>query len=80
MKQILFSICTGVLFTTILISCGSYTNYKTTRGAIVGGLGGYHGYVTLGRASSQSEAIQLAKSKGYSNYLWDSDTGLVMGK
>lgn len=52
----------------------------STRGAVIGGIGGYYGWTALGKVSSESEAASLARSKGYSNYMYDSATGLVMGK
>ena len=50
------------------------------RGAAVGAGAGYNGYVPLGNASSEANAKSLAKSKGYSYYLWDSVNGVVYGK
>ncbi|MDE5568964.1 MAG: hypothetical protein K2I89_08750 [Muribaculaceae bacterium] len=50
------------------------------RGAAVGGVAGYNGYIRIGTASSESEARQIAGSKGYSEYLWDSVNGAVYAK
>ena len=50
------------------------------RGAAVGAGAGYNGYTIIGKASSESEARDLAGSKGYSAYLWDSVNGAVYAK
>lgn len=50
------------------------------RGAAVGGIAGYNGYIIIGRASSESDAKGLARSKGYSVYIWDSINGAVYAK
>lgn len=50
------------------------------RGAAVGGAAGYNGYTIIGKASSESQAKDLAARKGYSYYLWDSVNGAVYAK
>lgn len=50
------------------------------RGAAVGAAAGYNGYIIIGTASSESAAADLAASKGYSYYLWDSVNGNVYAK
>ena len=50
------------------------------RGAAVGAGAGYNGYIIIGTASSEEDAIELATSKGYSYYLWDSVNGKVYAK
>lgn len=50
------------------------------RGAAVGASAGYNGYVIIGSASSQSQAANIAKNKGYSEYIWDSVNGNVYAK
>lgn len=46
------------------------------RGAAVG----YNGYIIIGKASSESEAKQLAANKGYSAYIFDTVNGNVFAK
>lgn len=50
------------------------------RGAAVGGAAGYNGYIIIGSANSESQARDLAGSKGYSQYIWDSVNGKVYAK
>lgn len=50
------------------------------RGAAVGAGAGYNGYIIIGTASSESSASELAASKGYDYYLWDSVNGKVYAK
>lgn len=76
--KILFIVVAALFSITCLTGCASQA--FSPRGAIVGGLGGYHGYTVIGKASSESEAASLARSKGYDYYVYDSATGIVMGK
>lgn len=50
------------------------------RAALIGAGAGHEGYDYIGRASSESEARELAASKGYSRYIWDSKNGNTYGK
>lgn len=50
------------------------------RGAAVGAAAGYSGYSAIGSASSDDQAKEIARSKGYSEYLWDSVNGIVYAK
>ncbi len=50
------------------------------RGAAVGAAAGYNGYIIIGKASSESEAKQLAANKGYSAYIFDTVNGNVFAK
>lgn len=58
---------------------GSYWS-EMGRAALVGAGAGHDGYVFIGVESSESEARELAASKGYSRYIWDSKNGNVYGK
>lgn len=70
-----------VLFCIIgLTGCAALSQPTTTRAAVVSGFGGYYGWTVLGRTTSESEAASLARSKGYSNYAYDSVTGIAYGK
>lgn len=72
---LLLLICLG------LSSCGSYSYLAAPalHGAAEGGVMGYLGASTLGKASSESEAAKIANNKGYSEYTWSPSTGIVYG-
>lgn len=53
---------------------------EAVRGGTVGGIAGYNGMVCIGSASSESEATELADSKGYTTVIWDSVNGRVYAK
>lgn len=62
-------------------STGSNTDWnRVGRAALVGAGAGYDGYDYIGTVSSQSEAKELAASKGYSQYIWDTNSGNVYAK
>lgn len=60
--------------------CTALSQATTSRAAVVSGIGGYYGYNVLGVVSSESEASELAAKRGYSNYMYDSVTGIAYGK
>lgn len=72
------------LFVFVLIAMASSSSKDSSsfdwRGAAVGGTAGYNGYIPIGKASSNSEACELAKSKGYNYCIWDSNNGVVYAK
>lgn len=62
-------------------SSGSGTDWGSIgRSALIGAGAGHDGYDYVGYASSESEAERLAASKGYSRYLWDSNSGNTYAK
>lgn len=91
-KQKIFIQIVGLLFFCLIAVASSSSKDSTSsrsssfdwgsagRGAAVGAAAGYNGYTLIGRASSESEARELAGSKGYSYYLWDSNNGGVYAK
>ena len=78
--RILFCSMAALFCLAALTGCAALNQPTTTRAAVVGGISGYYGWTTLGRGSSESEAISLARSKGYSSYRYDSVTGIAYGK
>ena len=73
----------GLLFFVLIALASSSSKDSSSfdwRGAAVGGAAGYNGYIIIGKASSNSEACELAKSKGYSYCIWDSNNGAVYAK
>lgn len=50
------------------------------RSALIGAGAGHEGYDYLGVASSESEAKRMAATKGYSKYIWDTNSGNVYAK
>lgn len=62
-------------------SGGSGTDWGAVgRSSLIGAGAAHEGYDLLGSASSESEAKQIAASKGYTRYLFDTNSGLVYGK
>lgn len=80
MLKIVFSIMLLVGCTAYLSGCSSLSQATPARAAFIGGVSGYYGWTTLGRVSSESQAAELASSKGFSNYMYDSVTGIAYGK
>lgn len=81
-SRIYFQIA-GLLFFVLIAMASSSSKDSSSfdwRGAAVGGAAGYNGYIIIGTASSNSEACELAKSKGYNNCIWDSFNGAVYAK
>lgn len=61
-------------------SSGSSHSSIDYRGAAVGAAAGYNGYIPIGKASSDSQARQMAADAGYSYYLYDTNNGVVYAK
>ncbi|MBD5287656.1 MAG: hypothetical protein HDS28_01085 [Bacteroides sp.] len=62
-------------------STGSRTDWGAVgRSALIGAGAGHDGYDYIGVASSQSKAEELASSRGYSEYIWDTNSGNVYAK
>lgn len=62
-------------------SAGSGTDWgSVSRAALIGAGAGHEGYDYLGYASSEAKAKELAASKGYSRYIWDTNSGNVYAK
>lgn len=62
-------------------SSGSGTDWGSIgRSAIIGAGAGHDGYDYIGTASSESEAKRMAANRGYSRYLWDTNSGNVYAK
>lgn len=59
-------------------ACGTLS--EMARNGVVGYGAGSAGYTYLGVRSSESECRDLASSKGYSYYIYDSVTGACYGK
>lgn len=70
----------AALSTLALVSCGSFNYAGAARGAAVGAAAAYDGYTLIGYKNSSSECEALAKSKGYTYYLFDTATGACYAK
>lgn len=81
-SKIFFQVAGLIVFAIMAAASGSSKSASDIdwRGAAVGGVAGYNGYNIIGRASSNEEAVQLAKNKGYNDCIWDSVNGAVYAK
>lgn len=62
-------------------SSGSKTDWgAVSRSALIGAGAGHEGYDYIGNVSSKFKAEELASSKGYSQYIWDTNSGNVYAK
>lgn len=88
-KYLIFQVLGLAIFCFMAVasssSQGSHSSSGTdwgavSRAALIGAGAGHEGYDYLGYASSEAKAKELAASKGYSRYIWDTNSGNVYAK
>jgi len=78
MKRKIAIIAIALVAAFSFTACGTLS--EMARGGAIGYGAGSAGYTYIGVRSSESECRELARSRGYSSYIFDSRTGACYGK